>query len=120
MRGQIGRIGVVARHLVFLDPGQALAGGIGQIGLRRLRIGAARDDQRLPLGVHAGVVVKGQVGQALDLARRLERQRIDLPGQHIVLRAGEIDAARLLVHADQVGHHPVALGQLRHWPSLKR
>jgi hypothetical protein len=112
MAGEIGRVRVRSLHAILLDPRDPLAGSVSKVGLRRLRIGIARDHQRLAALVHRRGVVETGIGQAHDLRRRREIERIDLLRQHAVLRTGEEHAAGLLVHADKAGHHPVALRQL--------
>ena len=97
---------------VFLDPREALARGIAEIGLRRLGIGAAGHDQRLALAVHRGAVVEGEIGQPLQLLGRLQIEGIDLRRQHIIARTDERDAAGFFIHADEIGDDPRTLGKL--------
>jgi hypothetical protein len=52
---------------IFLDPGQPLAGGVGQIDLRRLRLRRTADHQRLPGLVHCPLIDPAQFGQPRNM-----------------------------------------------------
>ena len=64
MAVEVGRIRVRRIERVLLDPGEALAVGIGKVGLRWLhRIGPADERMRRAL-VHHGIVVPAALGHA--------------------------------------------------------
>ena len=113
MPAEEGRIGMLAAQSVFLDPGQPLARGVGDIALRRLVGFRPAHQQRLRLGVHARRIDESGIGQPLDRGGILEIESIDLLRQNIVHRALEIDPACHLIDPDQLGDHPVALRELR-------
>ena len=52
------------------------------------------------------------MGMLSGMGGRGKVEGIDLRRQHIIIRGGEEDTPRVLIHADEVRHHPVARGKL--------
>ena len=86
--------------------------GVGEIDLRRLgRVRAG--DERVGRGlVHLGAVPPAGLGDPARRARLVEVDPVELLLERRVEIAGEIDAARALVDADDLVDRPVAMGEL--------
>ena len=118
MRGDVGIIGVPRRQPVLVEPGDALARGIRQIGLRGLLgVGAGEQHARRRLvhrnaAVAADAVGPARIGQALGRAHRLIVEGVDLRFERRILVAGEPDAVARLIEAEHLVDHPGATRQL--------
>ncbi len=121
MAGEMRRIRMTRVQRILLQPSKPLTIAISDIALRRLVMAGTRDEQRLACPIHAGRVGIALFrqpfgGRRLELAFALQTaaqiERIDMLLAHMIFVTGEIDFARVLIHADKAGDDPIAAGQL--------
>src|SRR5689334_3724904 len=112
MASEVRRVGMRRGQGILLDPGQPVSVLIGEIDLWRLARRRPADEQRLSLLVHRRVVGESKVGEALGSTWSEIIERIDLPGEDVVLGPGEEQPMALLVDSGEALHHPWAAGEL--------
>ncbi len=107
----IGRVGVIPSQCVLRQPLQLLAVAIGQIDLLGLvRVLTRHHDPACRI-VHDGVIPPSCAGQHSRRAGRGERRDVELLFKRGFAISREVDKTLVLIHADNVAHLPIAIGE---------
>ena len=112
MAVEIRRVGVRRVERILLDPGETLAGGVGEVGLRGLRRVGPRDQRMRCALVHHRIVVPAALGHADRRGGAIIAHPVELLLERRFGGADEIDPLGLLIDAGDLLDGPVATRQL--------